>query len=274
MINRWLLSQRWDDLLFAHWSVEPRGLRRLLPSAVEPDVRDGRAWVGIVAFRMTDTRAAGLVPPRGLGSIPELNLRTYVRVNGRPGVWFLTLDTSSPLFVGVGRALYGLAYRRATMVVSRSGTRIHYASTHGPHAFVASYEPVGPAAAVEAGSLEEWLVERYRLFACRRRELVSADVLHPPWLLQRADVSIELNTLAPPELALDGEPLLHFSRGVDALISAPHVGVDVSVSRVYSDRANESGRNTLEEARFCGRRRGGGAPDRRRRRVRHHQRPA
>jgi uncharacterized protein len=215
------LSQRWDDLLFAHWPVEPGALRRLLPGGVEPDLRDGRAWVAVVAFRMTDTRAGGLFPPRGLGSIPELNLRTYVTVGGQPGVWFITLDTSSPLFVGVGRGLFGLAYRRASMIVARHGSRIYFASMHTDRSFVASYEPVGAATPAGQGSLEEWLFERYRLFALRGRELVSAAVAHAPWFLQAADASIELNTLAPPGLVLVEPPLLHFSRGVDAVISAP-----------------------------------------------------
>jgi len=220
LINTFL-SQRWDDLLFAHWPVDPDELRAFLPAGVQPDVREDRAWVGVVAFRMTDTRAGGLFPPRGLGSIPELNLRTYVRVGDRHGVWFITLDTSSPLFVGVGRTLYGLAYRRADMIVARHGSRIYYASVHADRAFVASYEPVGPAAAPERGSLEEWLVERYRLFALRAGDLVGAEVAHSPWLLQTADASIELNTLAPAGLTLAGLPLLHFSRGVDAVIGAP-----------------------------------------------------
>lgn len=216
-----LLAQRWDDLLFAHWPVAPGALRPLLPRRVEPEVRDGRSWLGVVAFRMTDTRAGGLIPPRGLGSIPELNVRTYVTVDGRPGVWFLTLDTSSPLFAGVGRSVYGLGYRRASMIVARHGSRIHYSSMRGPNSFVASYEPVGRPAAAEPGSLEHWLVERYRLFASRAGRLVTAEVAHAPWLLQGADARIELNTLAPVGVELAGPPLLHFSRGVDARISPP-----------------------------------------------------
>jgi uncharacterized protein YqjF (DUF2071 family) len=102
-----------------------------------------------------------------------------------------------------------------------NGSRIHYASVHADRSFVASYEPVGPTVAAERGSLEERLVERYRLFALRAGELVTAEVTHSPWLLQPADAAIELNTLAPPGLALAGPPLLHFSRGVDAAIGPP-----------------------------------------------------
>jgi uncharacterized protein YqjF (DUF2071 family) len=208
----------------------------MLPAGVEPDVRDDRSWVGVVAFRMTDTRAAGLFPLRGLGSIPELNVRTYVTVGGRSGVWFLTLDTSSPLFAGVGRSLYGLSYRLASMIVARHGGRIHYASVHGHASFFASYEPVGPVSSADAGSLEHWLTERYRLFALRGGHLVTAEVAHAPWLLQAADARIELNTLAPPGIEFTGPPLVHFSRGVDALISRP-LRLELSV-RARADAAD------------------------------------
>jgi uncharacterized protein len=218
---RWLLSQRWDDVLFAHWRIAPRALGALLPRGVEPDLRGGRAWIAVVAFRMTETRAAGLLPPRGLGPIPELNVRTYVRVAGEPGVWFLSLDTSSPLFVAIGRTVYGLAYHHARMVVARNGSRVHYASTRGTVAFAASYEPAARGRPASRGSVEHWLVERYRLFALRGRRLVTAEVAHVPWTLQPADARIELNTLLPAGLRLRGEPLLHFSPGVDALISVP-----------------------------------------------------
>src|SRR5919204_5456752 len=217
----WLLSQRWDDILFAHWPTGGDAVRRVLPSGVEPDLRDGRAWIGIVAFRMTETRAAGLVPRRGIGPIPELNVRTYVRAAGEPGVWFLSLDTSSPLFLAMGRAIYGLAYHRARMLVVRSGTRVHYASVRGPAAFSASYEPADRGAPAAPGSLEHWLVERYRLFALRGGRVVTAEVTHPAWTLHSADVRIELNTLEPRGIRLRGEPLLHYSPGVDALISTP-----------------------------------------------------
>jgi uncharacterized protein YqjF (DUF2071 family) len=218
---RWLLSQRWDDVLFAHWSVDPHAVRALLPAGVEPDLRHDRAWIGVVAFRMTETRGAGVLPPRGLGPIPELNVRTYVRVGGESGVWFLSLDTSSPLFVTIGRVVYGLAYRHARMVVARDGSRVHYASTRGPAAFAASYEPVASGAPARHGSLDHWLVERYRLFTLRGSRLVTAEVAHPPWTLQPVDARIELNTLEPCGIRFRGEPLLHFSPGVDALISVP-----------------------------------------------------
>jgi uncharacterized protein YqjF (DUF2071 family) len=216
----WLLAQRWEHLLFAHWRADPDAVRRLLPRGVEPDVRAGEAWVAIVAFVMAATRPSA-VSQLCLPPIPELNVRTYVRLDDVPGVWFLSLDASSPVFVTIGTALYGLRYHRARMTALADGERVHYLSTRGGASFAASYRPTGPPSTAGPGSLEHFLVERYRLFAQRRGRLVTAEVAHAPWRLQPADAHIELNRMAPPGLGLDDEPLLHFSRSVDARISAP-----------------------------------------------------
>lgn len=215
----WLIRQRWEHLLFAHWPVEPRLLERHLPRGVDPDVAGGAAWVALVAFVMTKTRSCASPAPV-LPPIPELNLRTYVRVGGVPAVWFLTLDATSPLFVGVGRALYGLRYRRARMVATEEGGTLHYVSCSARTTFAASYRPLGEPAPPVPGSLEHFLVERYRLFGVRRGRLVTATVEHPPWPLQRAEAEIHARRVSVP-LPLDAEPLAHYCRGVDARISLP-----------------------------------------------------
>jgi uncharacterized protein len=217
----WLLSQTWSRLLFAHWPVDPAELEPHLPRGVEPDTHEGRAWIAIVAFRMLGSRP--LLPPRRpvLPPIPELNVRTYVHVGGVPGVWFLSLDASSPFFVRAGRAMYGLPYRVARMTTITSGGRVHYLSTRRTACFAASYEPCGPATPAEPGSLEHFLVERYRLFSERRGRLVTAVVTHEPWPLQPAAARIDVNRMAPPGLKLRGEPLLHFAESVEARISVP-----------------------------------------------------
>jgi hypothetical protein len=101
------------------------------------------------------------------------------------------------------------------------GEAVHYLSSAGDAAFAASYAPKAPPAHAVPGSLEEFLVERYRLFAERNRRLITVQVAHEPWPLQPADASIRLNRMSPPGIEFRGEPLLHFSRSVSALISAP-----------------------------------------------------
>jgi uncharacterized protein YqjF (DUF2071 family) len=217
----WLLSQRWSDLLFAHWPVDPGRLSHCLPAGVEPDLYEGQAWVAIVAFRMVGTRPSVAPKWTALRPIPELNVRTYVRVGGVPGVWFLSLDASSPFFVSAGRALYGLPYRLARMATLRDGERTHYLSSRRGARFAASYEPCGDRAQALPGSLEHFLVERYRLFSQLRGRLITAFVTHETWPLQPAKASIDVNRMAPSGLPFRGAPLLHYSASVDARISIP-----------------------------------------------------
>jgi uncharacterized protein len=232
----WLLAQRWDDLLLAHWRVEPDELRRLLPLGVEPELYAGSAWVGLVAFVMRDSRPAGAPVSASLPPIPELNVRTYVRVGSVPGVWFLSLDASNRFFVAAGRALYGLRYRVARMAVARERERVLYSSRCGRAAFGAGYEPCGDPVPARPGSLEHFLVERYRLFASRRGRLITATVEHEPWALQPAKADISLNRMAPDGLELRGAPLLHFSRSLDARISTPEPVRGTTASRVAAAR--------------------------------------
>ena len=224
----WLVAQRWERFLFAHWPVEPAELERLLPPGVDPDERDGAGWLSIVAFVMVGTRSCG--PPWWpvLAPIPELNVRTYVRVHGEPAVWFLSLDATSTVFASVGRALYGMPYRISPMFASVEGDVVRYRCERRGAEFVAAYRPLGPACRAEPGSLEHFLVERYRLFSQRRGRLVTAEVAHEPWRLHSADVEIEVNELAPRGVELRGDPFVHFSQGVTAVISAPRPAATVT----------------------------------------------
>ena len=218
---RWLVRQRWEDLLFAHWRVEPGELRPFLPARVEPDLYDGSAWVSVVAFVMLGTRAPGAPRWAALGPIAELNVRTYVHVDGVRAIWFLSLDASSSLFANLGRVLYGLSYRVSRMAAATENGRIHYLSACRQAAFAAIYRPSGPRFLARPGSLEHFLVERYRLFAERNGRLITATVAHEPWPMRAAEARIEVNRMAPPGLVFRGPPLVHFADGVDALISVP-----------------------------------------------------
>jgi uncharacterized protein len=225
----WLVAQRWESLLFAHWRVDPAPLRAVLPPGVEPDVREGSGWLAIVAFLMVGTRSCG--PPWWpvLAPIAELNVRTYVRVHGVPAVWFLSLDASSTFFATLGRMLYGMRYHVADMQVAEEGGCVRFRSARRGGAFAATYAPAGVVATAEPGSLEHFLVERYRLFAERRGRLITAEVAHEPWPLQRATAQIDVKEMAPSGIDLSGEPLVHFCRSVTAVISAPSAADSVQL---------------------------------------------
>lgn len=210
------MAQTWLDLLFAHWPVPPEALRPHLPPGLPVDTYEGMAWVGITPFVAT-------VRPRGLPTLqrfPELNVRTYTTVGGRPGIWFFSLDAGSGPAVLGARLTYRLPYFRAAMAVERDATTVRSRSERPGASWAATYAPTGPPEPAAPGTLDHFLTERYSLYTTGFGTLLRADIQHPPWPLQAATARITRNTMAPLELPAH-EPLLHFARRQDVLIWAP-----------------------------------------------------
>ena len=219
----WIMEQTWNDLLFAHWPVSTDILRPLVPSSLSLDAFDGQCWVAVVPFHMTGIRARGVPPIPGLSSFPELNVRTYVTVGGKPGVYFLSLDASSRAAVWSARATYRLPYFHARMRVGHNNGWVTYNSGRNPGAtFTAKYRPLRAIQLRKPGTLEHWLTERYCLYTVAGDAVFRADIHHEQWPLQDAQAEIVENTMAGaagiqlPRLP----PLLHFAERLRVLIWA------------------------------------------------------
>jgi uncharacterized protein YqjF (DUF2071 family) len=222
----WVMTQTWHNLLFAHWPCSPDALRLLLPRQITLDTFAGQAWVGIIAFRMTGIRLHGCPVVPMVERFPEINVRTYVTENNRPGVYFLSLDTNNPITIAIARSWFRLAYQHARVNFEMVGDTVHFHSTRVERSvpgaqFSGSFRPTSDACIYKAGTLEHWLTERYCYYSTNRRgDTVSGEVHHPPWPLQIAEASITMNTMAASHgIQLpDCAPLLHYAHYVKALI--------------------------------------------------------
>src|SRR4051812_5845616 len=92
----WVMKQVWEELLFAHWPVSPEIIRPFIPGGINLDTYNDQAWLGIVPFRMSGVRPRLLPAVPWLSAFPELNVRTYVTVDNKPGVLFLSLEAANP----------------------------------------------------------------------------------------------------------------------------------------------------------------------------------
>jgi uncharacterized protein YqjF (DUF2071 family) len=216
----WTWRQSWRDLLFAHWPVPVTALRSLVPEELEIQEYEGTSWVGVVPFRMTGVMRRPWPDVPGISAFPELNVRLYVTHDGKPGVWFLSLDASNALAVWAARQFFFLPYFRAAMSLRYDGELIRYRSRRANAGLVAEYRPTSAPYYSERGSLEHWLTERYCLYAqAPDGSLRRNEVQHLPWPLQAAQASIERNTmLAPHGITVTGPPLLHFARRLDVVV--------------------------------------------------------
>lgn len=224
----WVLRQRLHGLLFAHWPTPAGEMRRRLPGGLELDTFHGDAWISIIAFRMSAVTLRWSPSFPGVSSFPEVNVRTYVRLGDKPGVYFFSLDAGSRIAVAVARAWFHLPYHLARMSVDVGAEMIHYTSlrreTGAPAAeFAAHYRAAGPEFRAQPGTLDYWLAERYCLYATNRAgRIYCSDIHHIPWPLQPAEAEIRCNTMAPPGVALPATPLrLQFSDALDIVAWAP-----------------------------------------------------
>ena len=221
----WMLAMQWHDLLFMHWPVPPAVLRPSIPPVLALETFEGAAWLGVIPFRMAGTRPRRVPTLPWLSAFLELNVRTYVTVEGKPGVWFFSLDASNPLAVRGARYLFHLPYYDAAMVAESSSGVVRYTSTRthrgAPDAtFAGRYRPSGPVSYAAVDSLAYWLTERYCLYAADRRGRVwRGNIHHARWPLQPAEADIARNTMTDPlQLRLPPrEPLLHFAQRLDVV---------------------------------------------------------
>lgn len=221
----WAMRQVWSDLLFAHWPAPVASIAALLPEGLTLDTWEGEAWVGVVPFRMPYLSIRGLpdVPP--FMRLLEINVRTYVRVGDKRGVYFFSLDADNPVAVEVARRWYSLPYLNARFDCDFSAERVQYQVTRtdtraAPGAFTGQYRPTGAARAAAADTLEDWLTARYALYTTNRRgRILRGDITHKPWSLAPAEAEIQVNTLAQSHgIALpDTAPLLHYAERLDVL---------------------------------------------------------
>jgi uncharacterized protein YqjF (DUF2071 family) len=216
-----VMHQDWGKLLFMHWRISEESLRPLIPERLTIDKFDGSAWIAVTPFTMWDIRAFPpyLPPVPGLSSMHELNVRTYVHLDGVPGVWFFSLDANSSVAVMAARTFFHLPYFNAEMELEESGKSIIYSSSRKEHGdapraeFDATWQIGEMLPFTHPGSLEFFLTERYCLYSAHKQKLYRCRIYHQPWPLQKAELSalsstmIESHGLPSPK----DEPLLHYA---------------------------------------------------------------
>src|SRR5690606_31147711 len=197
----WAGVMRWESLLFIHWAVDADLIVPTLPRDIELDTFEGRAWIGIVPFLMTNTHPRFVPPLPGISRFLELNVRTYVTVDGVPGVWFYSLDAASKLAVRGARWLFHLPYFDARMSFQRDADGwIHYTSTRThrgakPAELDMVYRPTGEAYPSPANELDHFLTDRFCLYSADQQgNLYRGQIHHLPWPLQPVEARIYKNT--------------------------------------------------------------------------------
>lgn len=222
---------RWDRAVFIHYAADPATLQPQVP--FELDLREGRAFVSVVAFTLSRMR------PRIGGQIGEwlfkpiathefLNVRTYVRHRGEPGIYFLAEWLSNPLSVHLGPRTFGLPYRFGHLAYdhARDDSTLHGTIDAREGRLIYEGKINGSDfAAAEAGSLNEFVLERYTAFTKQKKRSRFFRVWHAPWEQVSAEIEVNADIL----LAGTGEwwktaELVgaNYSPGAEVWMGRPH----------------------------------------------------
>jgi hypothetical protein len=222
------MTHRWERLTFLHWRYDPAAVQRLLPPGLAVETYDGDAWVGLVPFYIR-------VSLPHTPSVPwasrfcETNVRTYVTDGaGRSGIWFFSLDAGRLGAVAAARATYRLPYFWSDLRLTEDGDRIEYAGTRRwpapagatSRVVLTRGDPFEPA---ELTLLDHFLTARWVVFSQWGKRYMFARASHQPWPLHHAEVTglddqfVEAAGLPAPE----GQPLVHYSPGVDVRVGRP-----------------------------------------------------
>lgn len=213
--GRWQYYQEWNEVLFFHWKVPAELLRPLLPAGLELDLFENEAWISLVPFTMQKISPAGLPPVAFLSDFHEINLRTYVVTEGKPGVYFPNIEAQKQLSVWIARNLSGLPYGKAT--IHRGKNR--YLSENAAKGFHLDVEfDVGGFLPSKSGT-DLWLSERYCLYLDHGQKLYRYEIHHLEWRiagmnLKKATINYQINGFSFRDRAPD---LIRYSPGVKVL---------------------------------------------------------
>ncbi|HEX8770242.1 MAG TPA: DUF2071 domain-containing protein [Acidimicrobiales bacterium] len=220
----------WRTMTFIHWRYDSEVVQRLVPGHLVVETFDGSAWVGLTPFVLANVRAPGALPVPWISSTPETNVRTYVvGPDGRRGIWFFSLDIGCLPAAAVGRSTYVLPYLWSDMAVDERTDVIRYTGhrrwPQRPGHYDITVHPGESYSDNELSELDHFLTALWVVHMHYGPVPAFIRAEHQRWPLARADIAeLEQDVLQSGGLpAPSGEPLAHFSTGVDVRISVPHL---------------------------------------------------
>lgn len=225
-VKRAVMVQQWQDLAYVHWRYPVEEVQALLPKGIDVDIHDGSAWVGLIPFSMRNIGLPRMPAVPYFGSFPEVNVRTYVRCNGRPGVWFFSLDVNRFLPAVVARTTYLLPYCWGSARHHRDGDTLNTRVSRRWPSRASTLISISIGNVIEQpDETAVFLSARWGLYSKGfRGSLRYAPVDHEKWplysarLLELDDSLVTAAGLSAPQ----GEPHVMFSPGVSVRVGLPH----------------------------------------------------
>jgi len=216
----WVMRQSWNNALFIHYPIAINKLRQLVPEQLQLDTYDGWGWISIVPFKMEKVGIRAI--PFSI-TFPELNIRTYVTIDNKPGVYFFSLDATNLPVVFLSNMFINLPYLHSQMTIHHDGDYTSFSCIRksSDESIACLYHPISEPFTASKGTFDYWVTERYCFYTVNSAGKVNrCNILHKPWPLQHAEAEIRHNSLfSSKSLQFEAiTPILHYSKGVDVRV--------------------------------------------------------
>lgn len=174
--GKWSYYQEWNDALFLHWKVEESELQKLTPTNISIDKFEGECWVSMVAFTMEKIRPRNLPSVSFISNFDEINVRTYLTQDNKPGVFFLNIEAQKETSTFIAKQLSGLPYEKSEMVRGEKSNIKDFNSSNKSKNFKLEAKfAVGQELAYKS-TLDKWLIERYCLYLRANNETYRYEI--------------------------------------------------------------------------------------------------
>lgn len=209
----WIASQEWHCVLFMHWPIPVQIIRKYVPPPFKIDTINGNAWLSIVLFKGANSRPRGIPSSFSGRSFLQVNVRTYVLLNDEPAIYFLSIDTNSPLFVFGATTLLSLPYYKAYLSYSYNEQKYHFVTHHNEKEQPYLDVSFSPKKEQINSELAKWLTERYCMYTIKGKKIIKIPISHHPWNLYDVHIKMKNNEsiLTHINPFIKELPLAHFA---------------------------------------------------------------
>jgi len=169
-----------------HYRIPVQDIINLIPPGLKPDTINGYAWVSWVSFTVKNMRPRILPALPYVSDFEEVNLRTYVTHNGRPGIYLLSVEANKFLPVLLTRLITGIPY--VTSGIERNHGCIRVVTKDKAPTASLNFSYTDPIA--QKAHLDYWLTERHCLFTIQKNSLYCYNIHHKEWNLTDVIASV------------------------------------------------------------------------------------
>lgn len=178
------LKAEWRKLVMVNYEVNSEVLKGYIPKGTELDFYENKCYISVVGFMFLNTKLLGVKIPFHV-NFEEVNLRFYVKREGKRGVVFIKEIVPKPAITLVANTIYKENYQ--TLLMKHSWTenddkfKVSYQWDINKKRNSVSVESESKSVPIKPYTKIEFIAEHYWGYAKDKNGTTEYEVKHPTW---------------------------------------------------------------------------------------------